>query len=164
MAHEDDAIPDRPFVPQPTPTLLEDKRHHRSDAKLAARLIASGVVTEEMAELVLKRAFTLAGKTMGPREYAAAMGVPIKVAQLVMARERLDMEKVRGPNPINVGVQVNMPAVANASTADLKALEAKLDAFLDQPGGNGVLAPASENGTCSAPGSGGQGEGNGEPV
>lgn len=89
------------------PSILGDDHHNRADARMAARMISLGCVTPEKAALVLGASFALAAKAAKDgkaREYAAAMGVPLAAARLELERERLDMEKARDPQEINVNV------------------------------------------------------------
>lgn len=61
--------------------LLEPSRI-RSDSRMVARLMSLGVVSEEQAAAVLKKAFVLAAKAETAREYGSAMRVITTAAQV----------------------------------------------------------------------------------
>lgn len=103
------------------PSILGDPHHNRADARMAARLISLGVVSEEKARAVLGGAFTLAAqaiKDKKARDYSAAMAVPIAAAKLEMERERLDMD-ASNPTP---AAQVNVNVTNNSTTLNLTAM------------------------------------------
>jgi len=73
--------------------VLSDPGHLRGDARLAARLISLGVVTEERAAALLRRAFALAegsADSGNVRDFAACMRIPIEAAKL----EQREFERI----------------------------------------------------------------------
>ena len=129
-------------MPDETP-LLEDPHHARANARMAARLISLGVVSQDVVEAVLKRAFVLAGQTGKPRDYAAVMGVPIAAARLEMERERLDLDKAHPQRGVSVNVGVmdwsGMLSGTEVPPAEAKLVEMEQAAAVElhPPGTNG---------------------------
>jgi hypothetical protein len=68
----------------------------RSDARLAARMIANGVVTLDRAEELLRDGMNLAGdcaQAKDPRGYSACMKIAIEVAKLAQAERHKFLDK-----------------------------------------------------------------------
>lgn len=97
-------------------SILGDPHHNRADAIMARRMIAMGCVPPEKVNTVLSGAYTLAAQSIvdrKPRDYAAAMSVPLAVAKLELEIERLEMEKAKGNQPgTTVNVNINWDAFA----------------------------------------------------
>ena len=112
----DDETPTADPVPAETGGaggVCTDHRCLRSDARLVKRLLGLGVIRDEEVDAILKRGFVLAASAKSPRNYRAAMSVPIEVAKLGLA-----MEKAAAPA---VAVQVNTGAVAQVRIVELPA-------------------------------------------
>ena len=76
---------------------LLDPHHRRSDARMAAKMISLGVVSEERAANLLKAGIEFAEKAVSEsddRRYIAAMQIPLSIARLEIEREKLDRNVV----------------------------------------------------------------------
>ena len=90
--------------------VMGSRRHLRSDARLAARLLSLGVIPEEQAAALLKKGFGLAASSSTPRDYAAAMQVPLSVARLELEKEKLERGEVRETGDTFREVHIYVPS------------------------------------------------------
>ena len=65
--------------------LQDDSHHWRADQRMAARMLALGVISEDRAKMLLVKGFELAEKTESPRGYASAMSVPLALLRIEQA-------------------------------------------------------------------------------
>src|SRR3990167_261948 len=139
---------------------LFDPHRTKQDARLAARILSCGVVTEEQAAKVLAGAFRLGAQAVqdgSARDYGAAMRVPAAIAKLEMDRERLELDKEKagkGEQPelhqhvhSHVHVEAGTPgSVEGVAEQAAIALE-KLDRLLLEDGQHGqTIDVAPSNG------------------
>lgn len=90
--------------------ILCDPHHVRSDARLAARILSLGVVSEEDVAKLLVRGVKLAGRMAAKdkaREFAAVMGVYIAAAKLELETKRDERAEKQPTQPAGVFINVN---------------------------------------------------------
>ena len=145
--------------------MCTDFRSLRSDSRLAARMLSLGVVSEETAAKLIRRGFAMAAKSRVPRNYKAAMSVPLAMVALEQ-KERLGLPDTGGQT-VNVNVGVAVETVRQELVNDAKYLE-----YLRQSADISDASPVCENGEPGAlengqssngagPGHNGHADGNG---
>lgn len=99
------------FIPAPENTggaggMCTDFKSLRSDSRLAIRMLSLGVVPEALAAELIRKGFDLAKQSKQPRNYKAAMSVPLAMVALEQ-KERLGIREGEGQTVnVNVGVAI----------------------------------------------------------
>lgn len=106
-AHDEQERLSNPPVRQKGEGILVDDQNMASDANMVAKMISLGVVDEEVANAVLKRAFVFAAKADDERKYASVMRVVLEAAKLKQKRQLMD-----GPQR-HIHLHSQLPASGN---------------------------------------------------
>lgn len=122
--------------------LFARQDNHRSDARLAARIISLGVVPEEKAAKILGMAFDLASdaaKKNKAREYAAAMSIPIAAA-------KLEIELAKPSQEGDKHVHLHLNTLSDNELETLRGIRKRIAGPDTERNGayNGTLPPGAE--------------------